>query len=320
MEEFTNRDSQYINRRKLTIVSQAPNEMVVDIAREDGEVEVVGSSIDASTMNEFLSEVNTAVNTASLALSKANDSDTKATEAKSIANSTQSYLEEIKTTANSALDKSTEAKTTANSASLTASEAKTLADTAKTLADTANADILTLNQRVSTAENTLDNKCTVTVGENKVTTLNFTSDPQTQLNNKADLALLNSEISARQNLETQVGTKVAQTEFDSEITNRQNADSAILAKFNNLASGVVTINDNESAISVVTGLNDVSTFVPILKLGASASIARNITIDSISGGTVVINLRNANTGVLEGIANASELDAKIYWFAMKSFN
>lgn len=117
MEEFTNRDSQYINRRKLTIVSQAPNEMVVDIAREDGEVEVVGSSIDASTMNEFLSEVNTAVNTASLALSKANDSDTKATEAKSIANSTQSYLEEIETTANSALDKSTEAKTTANSAS-----------------------------------------------------------------------------------------------------------------------------------------------------------------------------------------------------------
>ena len=102
MEDFKNRESQYINRRKLTIVSQTPTELVVDITRNEGEIEVAGSPIDATTMNAFNTQINSAVNNASAALLKANEVETTANSAKSIAETASADASSAVTTANTA--------------------------------------------------------------------------------------------------------------------------------------------------------------------------------------------------------------------------
>lgn len=316
MEEFKNRQSQYINRRKLTIISQTPNELIVDIARNDGVISEAGSGINASVMNDFNSQVNTAVSNAAIALEKANSAITISNEAKTSAEGAVNTSNTANETSSRAETNSANAVNTANLANVTSGEAKTISTEAKTIANEAKTTANNIGTRVTSLENT---KCTIELNNEIVTSLAFTSSPQAQLDNKADLTNFNNEVSARQALETLVNTKANQADLSTEITNRQNADSAINAKFNNFASGVVVLNNAETSVTISTGLSAVSTIIPTLNISNSSTISRLITIDTIENGNVVLNIRNATTGALEGISNATELGAKIYWFAMKSF-
>ena len=57
MNNFTDRISQYPKRKKLTIISQNENEMVVDVDRLDGEVSQIGTEIKAENFNNLKQEV-----------------------------------------------------------------------------------------------------------------------------------------------------------------------------------------------------------------------------------------------------------------------
>lgn len=56
MEDFVDRESQFPNRRRLEIVSQTPNEIIADIYREEGNVDVEGTPITAEKLNQLKTE------------------------------------------------------------------------------------------------------------------------------------------------------------------------------------------------------------------------------------------------------------------------
>ena len=60
---FMNRTGENLNRRKLTIISQTPNEMIVDIARADNLDTENGTKIDADTLNSKFQSIVNQINT-----------------------------------------------------------------------------------------------------------------------------------------------------------------------------------------------------------------------------------------------------------------
>ena len=59
-EYFKDRESNYSNRRKLKIVSQTPNEIIVDIERLDEKTGEDGTSVNATTFNEIFAQITAA--------------------------------------------------------------------------------------------------------------------------------------------------------------------------------------------------------------------------------------------------------------------
>ncbi len=59
---FADRVGNNLNRRKLTIVSQTPNEMVVDVTRDDSDITSEGSKLTASKLNEVFNEIKSELN------------------------------------------------------------------------------------------------------------------------------------------------------------------------------------------------------------------------------------------------------------------
>lgn len=143
---FQNRQGSNLNRKRLRIISQTAEEMIVDVERADSPI-VEGTPINASTMNQFQSEIDTANSNASTAL----------------------------TTANTASQDASTALSTAGTASQDASDAVTTANEAKTIA-------LYVESQLA------DRGATVKFNGVAQTEVNFSSDPQTQINNKLSLS------------------------------------------------------------------------------------------------------------------------------------
>ena len=111
---FQNRQGSNLNRKRLRIVSQTAEEIIADVERADNPT-VEGTPIDATVMNQFQSEIDTANSNASTAVSTASTAASNAASALSTANA---------------------ASQTASTAASTASDAKTKADYVETqLAD-----------------------------------------------------------------------------------------------------------------------------------------------------------------------------------------
>jgi len=153
---FVNRQGENLNRKRLRIISQTANEIIADIERADTP-SVEGTPINATTMNQFQQEIDTANSTASSAVSTANS-------AVSTANTALS-------TANTASQNATSAVSTANTASQNATEAVSTANAA-------NAKALYVESQLA------DRGATVKVNGVSQAEINFSSDPQTQLNAK----------------------------------------------------------------------------------------------------------------------------------------
>ena len=58
LENFVDRVSTHSNRRKLTIVSQTPDEIIADVSRFDTEVTQQGTKISASDLQDIVDKVN----------------------------------------------------------------------------------------------------------------------------------------------------------------------------------------------------------------------------------------------------------------------
>ncbi len=76
---FQNRSGTNLNRRKLTIISQSANEMIVDMERADNvQTGNEGTTLNADVMNALDDRITAAENNSSTALSTANAANTKA--------------------------------------------------------------------------------------------------------------------------------------------------------------------------------------------------------------------------------------------------
>ena len=171
LKDFENRVSTHPNRRKLTIISQSPNEMIVDIERADSAT-IDGSIISADTLNDFQDEIDTANSYASSALSTANSANTTAQTASTTANSANQTATSADTKATTALSNSQTAITTANEAKAKALEAES---------------------------KLADRGATIKINGASQTEINFTSDPQTQISNE-----VTARTNADNNLQTQI--------------------------------------------------------------------------------------------------------------------
>lgn len=75
--EFKNREGENLNRRKLTIISQNENEMIVDVERAETNIINEGTSLTAEVLNVWNGKIDTAYNSANVANSKSNSAETK---------------------------------------------------------------------------------------------------------------------------------------------------------------------------------------------------------------------------------------------------
>ena len=146
---FQNRQGTNLNRKRLRIVSQTAEEIIADVERADNPT-VEGTPIDASTMNQLQSEIDTANSNASSAVSTANSA---------------------ASTANTASQNASAAVTTANAAASDAASAVTTANAANTKA-------LYVESQLA------DRGATIKFNGVSQAEVNFTSDPQTQINNR----------------------------------------------------------------------------------------------------------------------------------------
>lgn len=146
---FQNRQGSNLNRKRLRIVSQTAEEIIADVERADSPT-VEGTPIDASVMNQFQSEIDTANSNASTAVSTANSA---------------------VSTANTASQNASTAVSTANAASTAAANAVSTANAASTKADYVESQLA-------------DRGATVKFNGVTQSEVNFDSDPQTQINAK----------------------------------------------------------------------------------------------------------------------------------------
>lgn len=152
---FQNRQGTNLNRKRLTIISQTPTEIIADIERADNATQE-GTKIDANVFNTFQSSIDTASSNATNALANSTSAISSATQA-------------ISDAAN-ALNVANAASTTANSANTSASTANANATNALTKANTNSTNIASALGRIQTLENT---KPTFTLSG---TTLNITTN------------------------------------------------------------------------------------------------------------------------------------------------
>ena len=152
---FQNRQGTNLNRRRLTIISQTPTEIIADIERADNAT-IEGTKIDASVFNTFQDSINSANSNATNALANS-------TSAISTAN-------QASNDASNALSVANSASNTANSANTSASTANTNANSALTKANTNATNITNALGRIQALENS---KPTFTLSG---TTLNITTN------------------------------------------------------------------------------------------------------------------------------------------------
>lgn len=165
MTVFYNRQSLHPNRKRLTIIQQNSNEIIADIENAD-EPTVAGTPITAEVMNNFQSEINTANQNSISAVGTANTASGNAS---------------------TALSNSQTALTNSQAAVTTANTANTKADTAISTANAAQAKALEVESLLA------DGGTIVKINNVAQTTINFSSDPQTQIDNK----LTNNETSIK---------------------------------------------------------------------------------------------------------------------------
>ena len=55
---FTDREGSHLNRRKLTIISQTPKEIIVDVERADDNITETGTKINASNLQNIITKIN----------------------------------------------------------------------------------------------------------------------------------------------------------------------------------------------------------------------------------------------------------------------
>ena len=92
--------------------------------------------------------------------------------------------------------------------------------------------------------------------------------------------------------------------------------NSISQKLDKIVGGVYTLANSESIFTISTGLASVKSIVFSLVLNTAGNVGRMVSITSISGGEVSCRLRSTYSGAIEGIGNATTMQANVHWQAI----
>lgn len=92
--------------------------------------------------------------------------------------------------------------------------------------------------------------------------------------------------------------------------------NSISQKLDKIVGGVYTLANSESIFTISTGLASVKSIVFSLVFNTAGNVARTVSITSISGGEVSCRLRSTYSGAIEGIGNATTMQANVHWQAI----
>lgn len=252
--KFSDRVSTNTSRRKLKIVSQTDSEVVADIERADENILNEGTPITAEALNAFDLRIETSETNAINAVTNAKTAVNTATSATTVA-------EDAKTL-------STLANANASSAVETANQANITANTALEKATQAEATVA-------------ENVKTITINGYPVDNLYFDTDPQSQINLKAEQADLDDEITAREEADNTI-----QTNIDNILNNNvniSNTDGGISACLNAKASGTSIALGLNAKTSYEKTSTDTATNEEIVVVVGTGNVAIGENAQSFSG-------------------------------------
>lgn len=254
---FQDRQGSNLNRKKIKIISQAGNEIIADIERADSPT-IEGTKLNATVMNEFQKEID--------------NSNTNASNAMNIANS---------------------ASNNASSAVSTASDAETKSTTALSKAETA---ITTANQAKSKADyierQLADRGTTIKVNGVSQVEIDFSSNPQTQINTKlnaTDQAVDSAKLGGK--TEEQLSVYYAQSSG-----NANTCTNSVNLTGDQTISGTKTFSDTVNASTLKFAGNNAEAIVSS-SLGANGYMKYKSGL-IIQWGSIVTPLTNANKTTL----------------------
>lgn len=92
--------------------------------------------------------------------------------------------------------------------------------------------------------------------------------------------------------------------------------NSISQKLDKIVGGVYTLANSESIFTISTGLASVKSIVFSIVLNTAGNVGRMVSITSISGGEVSCRLRSTYSGAIEGIGNATTMQASVHWQAI----
>lgn len=260
--KFFNRTGENLNRKKIKIISQTPEEIIADIERYDNPVNE-GTKIDAETFNQFQLEIdtantnaNTAVDTANNANDKSNNAVEIATEAKDNAENSYKKSETAIATANTASQNASTALNTANTALSNSQQSVTTSNTASENAKTAVATANEAKQAASNAETNsttaLSNSTTaLSNSDNAMGTANSASEKSDTAIATANSANSKAEEALNQVVE-KMGTKVFIGSNTAPETN-VNFDSDPQTQINNIKNNTTVIANSDGGFSCGSG-------------------------------------------------------------------
>lgn len=236
---FKDRKGSNLNRKRISIVSQTPNEIIADITRADNPTDE-GTPINADTFNDFQKEIDTANN-------KSANAETNASSALAVAS-------EAKTISNGAVD-------TANTAVETANEASTKADsaisTANLATNTANGAVTTANEALSNSEDAVTIASDASVkSDAAVATANSASTKSDAAVATATTASTNASSAVTTANEAKETATTALTNSEDAVTTSQEAKATALKVESALADRGATVNVAGVPQSIVSFTSD----------------------------------------------------------------
>lgn len=173
---FKDRTGTNLNRKKITIISQTPTEIIADIERADNPIEE-GTTINASVFNAFQENINSANATANSALETANSALSDSAIAKSNSTNALSVANQAKTDVTNATNAANEATTAANNVINTANQALEIANSSQQ----------TSNSALDSATDALDNSSeALTTSQNALNTANTAQTLANTTSSKVD--------------------------------------------------------------------------------------------------------------------------------------
>lgn len=173
---FKDRTGTNLNRKKITIISQTPTEIIADIERADNPIEE-GTTINASVFTAFQENINSANATANSALETANSALSDSAIAKSNSTNALSVANQAKTDVTNATNAANEATTAANNVINTANQALEIANSSQQ----------TSNSALDSATDALDNSSeALTTSQNALNTANTAQTLANSTSSKVD--------------------------------------------------------------------------------------------------------------------------------------
>jgi len=280
---FKDRQGSNLNRKRISIVSQTPNEIIADITRADTPTDE-GTPINADTFNDFQQQIDSAKNQSANAV-------TNASSALTVAN-------EAKTTSNNAVNTASSAVDTANNAS---AKSDIAINTANIATNTANSAVTTANEALSNSEDAVSIATDASVkSDSAVATANSASTKSDSAVSTSATASTNASSALNIANEAKVTATSALTNSENAINTSQEAKATALKVETALADRGATVNVAGVPQATVSFTSDPQTQINNKLNNTFASIQESVLSVAYPIGSIYLSVNSTNPSTLFG--------------------